>query len=108
MLEPEGPGGTAARAKLVSLRELPDIVEKAITAAGTRLGQDALPAGPIIKRWEIVGRIAPDLAAGQRFAAEVTKSLGRKVKAEPAVLQIGKHIIAGFIEPPNIPLERRF
>ncbi len=108
MLEPEGPGGTAARAKLVSLRELPDIVEKAIATAGTRLGQGTLPPGPIIKRWEIIGRIAPDLATGQRFAAEVTKGLGRKVKAEPAVLQIGKQIICGFIEPPNIPLERQF
>lgn len=105
MLEPE----KNARAELVSLSKLPKLVDEAIAGAHERLGRNDLIDGPLIKKWEIVGKRAPDLQVGQRFADEVTQSAARLgLRAEPALLQIGKLIICGFIEPPNIPLERQF
>jgi hypothetical protein len=107
MLEPELPGGNA-RASLVSYRDLPNLVDKAIKSASARLDAGALLPGPIVKKWEIVGKVAKDLATAEHFSKEVTAHLGSGVHAEPAILQIGGRIICGFIERPNIAVERQF
>lgn len=95
------------KATLISVRELPKVVELAVKAAHARLGQPV--PGPFGKKWEIYGYVIRDkLKAGDlasAVAAEVSKS---GIAVKPAVLTIDKEIWCGFIEPPNIPMERNF
>ena len=93
--------------KLVSARELSKTVEAAVKAASARTGAD--PSGPVIVKWELVGRIAKNLAQGQELATEITGELGKSgLRVQPAVLGVGRQIICGFFEPPNVPLLREF
>ena len=93
------------RASLVSATELPRIVDAAIKAAGIR----GAPAGKTIRKWEIVGKYAKRLDQGQEFAAAVSAQLGEAgFKTSPAVMQIGKDILCGFIERGNLPQEHQF
>lgn len=97
-----------AKTKLVSARELSRTVEAAVKAASARVA-GAEAASPVILRWELVGRRARTLAQGEELAVAITEELGKsKFQAEPAVLGLGKYIICGFFEPPNVPLERAF
>ena len=94
------------RNELVSARELPRVLEAAVKAASARVA-GAEAAGPLIVKWELMGRRARDLAQGQKLAAEITAEVGRAgLKVKPAVLGVGKDIICGFFEPPNVPLAR--
>lgn len=96
------------KAKLVSARELPKVVEAAVKAASARVGggQEAV-SGPVIVKWELVGRVARDLAHGEKLAAEISAEMGKAGhEVQPAVLGVGKEIICGFFEPANIPMPR--
>jgi len=91
--------------QLVSVRDLSRAVEAALQSARVReIGADSADA--VVVKWELIGRRARDFDEGQKLAAAITQELGGT--AEPAVLGIGKHIICGYFEPPNIPLERNF
>lgn len=106
MLEPEVKSG-GSKAKLISMRELPNIVEEAVRAAQVR--PNATGGQKIIKRWEIIGRVARDLAEGQAFADKVAANVSaRGIKVKSAVLKVDRDIICGFIEPGNIPIDRQF
>lgn len=92
--------------KLVSARELARTVDAAVKAAGIR-GEPV--SGPVIVKWELVGRVARNLAQGQELATAITDELGKSgMKVQPAVLSVGKQIICGFFEPPNVPVIREF
>ena len=58
------------KVNLVSARELPDLVESAVKAANLRLG--AQVSGPLVKRWDIAGKVLKNYAAAQSFSKEVT------------------------------------
>ena len=95
------------KTRLISVRELPRVVEAAVKAAQGRLG--TTDSGPLIKRWEIYGKYARDLAQAQRFATEVTAEVAKAgIDAGPAMMILDKDIICGFIERANIPVERGF
>ena len=91
-------------AALVSARELPKVVDEAIKAAtAAGIASD----GPLVVKWDLIGRQVRDLEAGEAFSGAVAKSLtGSGVKASPALLKIDKIIIAGFFERANIPQTR--
>lgn len=92
--------------KLVSARDLSKVVEAAVKAAGVR-GEAV--SGPVIVKWELVGRVAKSLAQGQELATAITGELGKSgMKVQPAVLSVGRQIICGFFEPPNVPVIREF
>lgn len=94
--------------KLVSARELSKVVEAAVKSASVRV-PGAEPGGPVVVKWELVGRVAKNLAQGQELATAITGELGKSgLKVEPAVLGVGRQIICGFFEPPNVPLLREF
>ena len=94
--------------KLVSARELSKTVEAAVKAASARVA-GAEASGPVIVKWELVGRVAKNLAQGQELATAITGELGKSgLKVQPAVLGVGRQIICGFFEPPNVPLAREF
>ncbi|HYE27364.1 MAG TPA: hypothetical protein VEA61_03915 [Allosphingosinicella sp.] len=93
----------------MSARELPKLVSAAVKAASARVqGADTGPSsGALVLKWELVGRRARSLAQGEELAAAITAELGKSgFKAQPAVLGVGKEIICGFFEPPNVPLAR--
>lgn len=93
--------------KLVSARELSRTVEAAVKAASVRVGAET--SGPVIVKWELVGRVAKSLAQGQELATAITGELDKSgMKVQPAVLGVGRQIICGFFEPPNVPLLREF
>lgn len=92
--------------KLVSARDLARVVDAAVKSATVR---GAEPAGPVIVKWELVGRVAKTLAQGQELATAITGKLGESgIKVQPAVLGVGRQIICGFFEPPNVPILREF
>lgn len=92
---------------LISVGQLPRVVESAVKAAHARLGKPV--PGPFIKKWEIYGYRIRDKALADRFAAEITAEVAKSgVKVDPAVLTIGKDILCGFIERRNLPQERSF
>ena len=102
MLEPD-----TKKAQLIPLSKLPTVVDAAVKAAQERLGGGS--PGKIIKKWEILGRVARTLDDGQKFADAVTANITKQgFQAKPALLRLDKIIIAGFIEPPNIPFDRQF
>lgn len=89
-----------ATATLVSARELPGIVEKAVREAG----QHVEGAGALVVRWDLIGREIRDFAKANEFASAVVKGVGAHgIAATPAVLAIDKKIIAGFFERSAIP-----
>jgi hypothetical protein len=89
------------RAEIVSLKDLGHAVSRAIDAAGH---QNVGGAGPIIKRWDIMGRILREMAEGERFAHDVANQLNHSGhQVAPATLAIDGHILAGFIERRAIP-----
>ena len=94
--------------KLVSARELSKTVEAAVKSASARVA-GAEVSGPVIVKWELVGRVAKNLAQGQELATAITGELGKSgMKVQPAVLGVGRQIICGFFEPPNVPVLREF
>ena len=104
MLEPSPKTG------LISFQDLPKVVDNAVKAANKRLGTvpDTAPAinG---KRWEIYGRVARDLAHAGKFSEAVTAEVAKTgIAVSPATLMIDKHIWCGFIERPNLPVDRNF
>ena len=95
--------------KLVSARELSKVVDAAVKAGSARVAGAEAVSGPVIVKWELVGRVARNLAQGQELATAITGELGKSgIKVQPAVLGVGKQIICGFFEPPNVPLAREF
>ena len=95
--------------KLVSARELSRTVEAAVKSASARVAGAEAVSGPVIVKWELVGRVAKTLAQGQELATAITGELGKSgMKVQPAVLGVGRQIICGFFEPPNVPLAREF
>jgi hypothetical protein len=97
------------KAALIPARELNSVVAAAVKAAGARVKLPPTDDGPLIIRWELIGRVLRDLNQAQPFAAEVVKELAAKsIKATPAVLIIDKKILAGFFERPQLPIERQF
>ena len=104
MLEP------STKAGLVSIRDLPKVVDDAVKAANKRLGTvpDTAPAHNI-KKWEIYGRVIRDLGQAGKFADAVTAEVAKSgIAVSPATLIIDKHIWCGFIERPNLPVDRNF
>ncbi len=96
------------RPNLVSARELPNVVESAVKAATQRIGS-VKAAGPLVRRWDIAGKILRDLAAAQAFSKEVTAEVTRAgVKAKPALVILDREILAGFIDRDHIPKLREF
>ncbi|MGZ8285075.1 MAG: hypothetical protein ACXWUO_02055 [Allosphingosinicella sp.] len=96
----------AKGSKLVSARDLARVVDAAVKSATVR---GAEPAGPVIVKWELVGRVAKNLAQGHELATAITGKLGESgLKVQPAVLGVGRQVICGFFEPPNVPLSREF
>lgn len=93
--------------KLVSARELSKVVEAAVKAGSARVA-GAEASGPVIVKWELVGRVAKNLAQGQELAKAITAELGPEMRVQPAVLGVGRQIICGFFEPPNVPELREF
>jgi hypothetical protein len=97
---------TPTKSKLVAARDLSKTLEAAMKAANARVGGSEASSALIVK-WELVGRRAKDFAQGQKLAAEITAELGNAgIKVQPAVLGVGREIICGFFEPPNVPLAR--
>lgn len=91
------------KANLISARELPKTLEAAVKAASVRVA-GAEAAGPLIVKWELMGRRAKNLAQGQELATAITAEIGKSgLKVKPAVLSIGRDVICGFFEPANIP-----
>lgn len=96
------------RTNLVSARELPDVVESAVNAATQRIGTTKA-SGPLVRRWDIAGKVLRDLAAAQSFSKEVTAEVAKAgVKAKPALLIVDREILAGFIDRDHIPKLREF
>ena len=94
------------RTDLVSAGELPNIIDAAIKAAGSRAGG---PTGKLVRKWEIVGKVARNFDQGHAFATDVAAALRTQgIDAQPAVLGVGKDIICGFIERGNLPQVREF
>jgi hypothetical protein len=101
-------GGAPEKPQLVSVCDLSKTVETALQSARVReIGAE--PADSVLVKWELVGRRARDLLEGEKLALAITEELGGTgFAARPAVLGIGKEIICGFFEPPNVPIERNF
>ncbi len=96
------------KAALVSARELPGLVDAAVKAAAIRAKIPEVE-GPVVVKWELVGRVLRDLKQAQPFADGVVAELGAKgVKASPAILTVDKKILAGFFEKIAVPQLRQF
>lgn len=96
------------RTDLVSARDLPNVVESAVKTASQRIGA-AKVSGPLVKRWDIAGKVLRDLATAQTFSREVTAEVAKAgVKAKPALLIVDKDILAGFVDRDHIPKLREF
>jgi hypothetical protein len=95
------------KAGLVSARELPNLVDSAVKAATQRIGSQV--AGPLVRRWDIAGKVLKDLAAAQAFSKEVTAEVTKAgVRAKPALVILDREILAGFIDRDHIPKLREF
>lgn len=96
------------RTNLVSARELPNFVESAVKTATQRIGSTKV-SGPLVKRWDIAGKVLRDLSTAQNFSLEVTAEVTKAgVRAKPALLIIDKEILAGYIDRDHIPKLRDF
>jgi hypothetical protein len=95
------------KVNLVSARQLPNLVDSAVKAATQRIGSSA--SGPLVRRWDIAGKVLRDLAAAQSFSKEVTAEVTKAgVRAKPALLIVDREILAGFIDRDHIPKLREF
>jgi hypothetical protein len=95
------------KAQLIPLKKLPDLVDAAIRVA--QPGTGGTPASKVIKRWEIIGRVARNFEEGQKFADAVTAHISQQgFEVKSAVLRLDRDIICGFIERGNLPIERQF
>src|SRR5690242_13269693 len=91
------------KAALVSARELPGLVDAAVKVAAVRAKIPEVE-GPIVVKWELIGRVLRDLKQAQPFADGVVAELGAKgIKASPAILIVDKKILAGFFEKIAVP-----
>lgn len=91
-------------ASLISVRELPGVVEAAVKAAGVRVEGDAL-----VLHWDLAGKVVRDFGEGKKFADAVARQVSAAgFEASPAVLQIDDRILAGFFERIDIPQFRNF
>ncbi len=99
------------KAALVSVRELPGLVDAAMRAAHVKVPKATAADNALLLRWDLIGRILRerDLGVAQGFADAVVAELKAKnVAATPALLVIDKKILAGFFERVNIPQQRQF
>lgn len=95
-------------ARLVSMRELPRVVDSAIEIASKRIDVTT-KAGSIVVKWELIGRILNNFEHAQLFATTVSEEISKAgVEVHPAVLSIDKRIIAGFYERASLPQLREF
>jgi hypothetical protein len=95
------------KADLISVRDMPKVIDAAVKAAHARLGKPV--PGPFIKKWEIYGYVIRDKGLAESFSTAVAAEISKSgVGVEPAVLTIGKDILCGFVERPNLPQERSF
>jgi hypothetical protein len=89
----------------VSAAMLSKSIDQAVTRAAKQFGVTA--AQPNLSlNWQIVGRIARNLDAGQAFELATAISNAVKVKGidpSPAISRIGKDILVGFIERGQLP-----
>jgi hypothetical protein len=96
----------AKRADVISVKELSSSIDRAVKLAAERHRIKADPSN-LLLNWEILGRILrefEDMNAAFNFATEVTKNVNLQgVKAEPAMLKIGRDILCGFIERAGLP-----
>ena len=100
-----------SKAALVSIRELPSLVEAAVRTAHVKVPKATAADDALLLRWDLIGRILRerDLNVAQGFADAVVAELKAKnVAASPALLVIDKKILAGFFEKVNIPQQRQF
>jgi hypothetical protein len=98
---------TKIRAEVISAVKLSAAVDRAVKIAAER---HPVSAGDknLLFNWELVGRLVREAKLAHSFstevAAEVSKATGLKV--QPATFQIGKQILAGFIERARLPATR--
>jgi hypothetical protein len=91
-------------AALISVRQLPGVVEAAVKAAGVRVEGE-----PLVLRWDLAGKVVRDFGEGKKFADAVSKQvIEAGFDAVPAVLQIDDRILAGFFERIDVPQLRNF
>lgn len=99
------------KAALVSVRELPGLVDAAVRVAHQKVPKATPADEALLLRWDLIGRILRerDLNVAQGFAdAVVTELKAKNIAATPALLVIDKKILAGFFERVNIPQDRQF
>jgi hypothetical protein len=90
-------------AQLLSARALPSAIANAVKLAEERV-QVGRTQGPIVVKWDLIGRILRDSKLAFEFADAVASNLNEGgMKVEPAVLIQKKIIIAGFFERKLVP-----
>jgi hypothetical protein len=94
------------QAAVISVKQLSQSIDRAVKLAAKR--HELKPeASTLLVNWEILGRILrgfDDINVAFDFAKEVTRSAKVSgMKAEPAVLKIGRDILCGFIERASLP-----
>ena len=94
----------ARAAALISVRELPSVVDAAVKAAGVRVEGES-----VVFRWDLAGKVVRDFGEGKKFADAVSRQVSAAgFDAAPAVLQIDDRILAGFFERIDVPQFRNF
>ncbi len=89
----------------VSAAMLSKSIDQAVTRAARQFGVNALQP-TLILNWQIIGRIARNVDAGQAFELATAISAAVKVRGivpAPAITRIGKDILVGFIERGQFP-----
>src|SRR2546426_671098 len=98
----------ARRAEVISVNDLSKAIDKAVSLAMKR-NKIKADIPNLAVSWEIIGRRLRDLKdpdSAFRFANDVTKNVRvRGIKADPAVLRVGRNILVGFIERSQLPRE---
>jgi hypothetical protein len=90
-------------AQLISARALPSAIADAVKLAEERVPVGGT-TGPIVVKWDLIGRILRDSKMAFEFADAVSSKLNEGgMKVEPAVLIQKKIIIAGFFERKLVP-----
>jgi hypothetical protein len=90
-------------AQLLSAHALPSAIANAVKLAEERV-QVGRTQGPIVVKWDLIGRILRDSKLAFEFADAVASNLNEGgMKVEPAVLIQKKIIIAGFFERKLVP-----
>jgi len=89
----------------VSSAMLSKSIDQAVTRAAKQFGVSPLQPNLSVN-WQIVGRIARNLEAGQAFELATAISAAVKVRGispAPAISRIGKDILVGFVERTQLP-----